>query len=433
MSTIRRIAALTTVGLVASGLGVLAGPPASAADDSTLTWEISQQFDDHLSTHELGGGATEAEDGVVTFPGGEGGFDPGTGAGSVAYEGSVAGSFIVGLTTYYTVTIADPTVTVDEDGQGEITAMVSASNAAGMGNPAQSTDPARVVVATFDADGGWAGGVVSATPDWAGVLSEGEASAALGIPAGQPVDGKAFAPEFLAQITKGVRPHFYASGSGSDAKKAPAVFTASAQAGPAVSTTTSYAAQGVTIEVSGTGFTAVTEPGDAGVYVGLAPAGGLPATGSQDDMDEFADAEWVMPTQMADGSFTVTLDPENKFLDPSETYAVYTWQAHSHSNPSQDTETPVAIDFSQLGTAPKLKAVKQGKKLVVTVGEGAAGRVGVKFSQGQATKAASAPVKKGQASVKLPTAKGSWKAVVTYTPSTAVYRAAKKTVTVRVG
>ena len=76
---------------------------------------------------------------------------------------------------------------------------------------------------------GWAAESLTATPDWAGVLPADSAEATgLGIGAGKPIDGKAFAPSFLGQIDTGLRAHFYASGSGSDPKKAPASFTATA-------------------------------------------------------------------------------------------------------------------------------------------------------------------------------------------------------------
>lgn len=431
MSSIRRIAALTAVGLVSAGLGVVAAQPASAATPA-LAWEISQQFDDHLSTHALTDGATEDADGVITFPGGTGTVDPETGAGTIQYEGSVAGSFAIGPTTYYEVTLADPAVTVDESGNGEITAVVSASNAAAMGNPAESTAPARVVVTTFDADGGWAEGVISTTPHWAGVLPEGAESQALGIPAGQPVDGKAFAPEFLGQITKGVRPHFYASGANSDPKKAPSAFTAVAGA-PAekqVSATMEYAKGGLTVDVTGTGGFSADE-GDV-IYIGLAQGTELPDV-SEWDESQFAAAQLIPKDAIVDGSFTGTMVAPVKALNPQKTYSVFTWLGHQHTSTSQDTVTPVTIDFSKLGKAARLQATKEGKNLVVTVGKGAAGKVSVKFTKGAATKSASAPVRKGAAQVKLPTAAGSWKAVVTYTPTTAAYRSATKTVTVKVG
>lgn len=422
MTLTRRVAALAALTLATAGLGGIAAQPASAAG-SSFTWGISHQFDEHLSDHTLGGGATEAADGAITFPGGEGSFDPETGAGTMQYDGSVLGAFA----TFYSVTIADPAVSIDEDGHGEITALVSGWEAA------SETDPRRVVVTTFDAPAGWGAGTVTATPDWAGVLPSGPESAALGIPEGQPVDGQAFAGPFLGQVTSGVRAHFYASGRSSDPNKPPAPFTATAgEAGPTVAVESSYESKSVLIAVDGTGFDGGTPPMDDGVYVALAAAGDFPETDDFEDQKKVADAEWVPAAAMIDGSFSVTMNPKSKHLDPSQQYAVYTWQAHAHSNPSQDTETPVAIDWSKVGAPSKLKVTAKPGKLLVKNGK-AAGKVTVKLSKGKDAKTAKATMRKGKATVRLPKlSAGKWKAKVTYVPANAAYRAATKTVRFRV-
>jgi hypothetical protein len=436
----RITAHLAAGALAASALSVvgLAGPASAAAP--SLTWQVSQQFTDHLSTHALTGGATESG-GVVTFPGGTGSLDPETGAGTVEYDGSVAGSFAMAGTTYYTITIADPAVTVEPDGEGEITAVVSAWNGAAMGNPEAHTDPARVTVATFDS-AGWADGALTATPDWADVLPPGAESAALGIPDGKPVDGKSFAPEFLGQLTSGTRAHFYASGSTSDAKKAPAAFTAGAAATPpAVDVVTSYAGASVTLDVSGSGFTATDgNPGDDGVYVGLAPAGGLPAVDDMDDMDSFAAVAWVAGSAIVDGRLTASLTAKGADLQRGTAYAVYTWRAHTHSTTSQDTETPVRIDWSKLKSPVALKltlvkkpTTKAGGKLRVLAGD-ATGKVTATLKRaGKVGPKASALLKKnGKATLRLPQlVQGRWTVVVAYAGD-AAHRSARKSVTFRV-
>ena len=220
--------------------GVLAAPAAAqapadarAAAAPVLRWEVSQQFDDHLSSHDLQGGATEDGDGVVTFPDGVGTYDPGTGVSEVAYQGSVRGAFRLGQ-EFYHVRIAEPALRVDGSGRGEMTALVSAANIAAQGEEAQETQPARVVMFGFDVhasdwspDGGLA--ALAATPDWAGVVEPGSEEAdELGMDDGTPVDGRAWAAPFLRQVTSGVRAHFHATGSGSDEKKRPATFVAQA-------------------------------------------------------------------------------------------------------------------------------------------------------------------------------------------------------------
>lgn len=420
---VRASAALTVAALVTAPLA-LATSPAQAADETaaplSLRWEISERFDNHLSTHVLEGGATEDAEGVITFPGGVGTYDATTGEASVAYEGSVAGSFVAVGATQYTVTVADPVVSVDAEGAGEISAVVSAWNTGGMGNPEASTDPTRVVVTTFDASEGWTDGdgvgTLAATPDWAGVLPAGSQQATdLGIGAGKPVDGQSFSPAFLGALTPGVRAHFYASGASSDTQKDPSPFVA--EAAPVAPPTVTYETlganptEGLTLSVEGQGFRAVTQPGDNGVYVGLAEAGGLPPVEDREGQDAFAAVDWIMPSRITEGAFASVLNAPTAKLDPAKQYAIYTWQAHTHSNVSQDTETPVTIDWSQLAppTAPTLTftgAVAQRHATTTWVGvtvdgvEDGAGRVTLTGVGGAQT----ATVEFGRAAFRVPAA-----------------------------
>lgn len=450
----RGLATLAATSLVAAGLAAVTSAPAQGAEPApVLTWEISERFDAHLSSHVLGDGAEESADGVITFPGGVASYDAGDGTTSVAYHGSVAGSFAMVGTTYYTVTIADPVVTVDEAGDGEITALVSASNAAAMGNPADSTDPTRVVVTTFEGDTAtWtpAGAgltTLSATPRWAGVLEPGSPEAtALGLDGDKPVDGKSFAPEFLGALTQGVRAHFYASGASSDATKAPASFTA--QVAPSVGVTTTGASyeSGLDLSVAGAHFTGVTNPGDNGVYVGLAESGELPDTSSQESMSLFAAVAWVPASAMTDGTFTAALHAPTADLDPSLDYSVYTWQAHAHSNASQDTETPVSIDWTALqqrkvkatiGTSwiTKPTAPTMRGKLAIRV-KGSAGtptgKVVVRLMRDGVKRTFTKPLRAGAATVTLPRlVAGRWALKIRYAGSPS-YLAGTKVVWLRV-
>lgn len=84
----RGLATLVAASLTAVGLAAVATAPAQAAEPQpVLTWEISEWFHYHLSTHVLGDGAAESEDGVVTFPAGVSSYDAEGGTTSVAYEG----------------------------------------------------------------------------------------------------------------------------------------------------------------------------------------------------------------------------------------------------------------------------------------------------------------------------------------------------------
>src|SRR5688572_1743085 len=102
---------LGTAALAVVGVAATATPAAAADPAPVLTWEISQQFDDHLSTHTLTGGATETADGVITFPDGVGSYNAGNGTTSVQFHGQVVGAFNTSpVTTLYSVTVADPQV-----------------------------------------------------------------------------------------------------------------------------------------------------------------------------------------------------------------------------------------------------------------------------------------------------------------------------------
>jgi hypothetical protein len=420
-----------------------------------LQWNVSQQFVDHLSSRTLTGGVTFDETaGSFTFEG-EGATSDATGVRTFHYDGTVRGAFGFGGNEFYSVTIADPAVSVEPDGDGRISATVSAANAAAQGNPAASTQPTLVTVAEFS--GATPGSALTVTPAWDGVLpADSPEAAGLGIGAGKPVAGRSFHPEFLGALTPGVRAHFYASGAASDAKKAPGAFTASGPVVTAAVTASSHA-DGVTVQVQGTGFNPATRPGDNGVYVGLAPTDAVIDYDNRGSMSVFATVDWVDAGRFTEDAFSTVLVAPTDKLDPAKTYAVYTWQAHTHSNPTQDTKTPVAIDFSTL-TPPapnpdptpdtKVKAKVQTKlakrptrarkgRLVVTVrgSEGrATGRVVVKVKRGKKTvKTLRVRLKKaGKASVRLPKGKrGAWRAVVQYRGDD-TYKKARKVVKYRI-
>ena len=341
------IAGLTTVTLVQT-------PGAQAAPATgELTWNVSEQFVNHLSTRTLSDGAIFDETAkTFTFPATEMSVQA-DGTAVRSYDGTVKGAFVMGATEFYSVTITDPTVTVAPDGDGEITATVSAANAASGQGPAASTEPTLVTVAEFSGATA-AGGTLTATPNWAGVLPAGSQTAIdLGITnPDRPVDGKSFHPEFLGAITSGVRAHFHYTSSGD--QKRPGDIAATATMTPSVTPTVTAAdpTNGVTVKVEGTGFSAVTNPGDQGVYVALAPADTVIDFEDRDSTSTLAAVDWVMPSRFVGDTFITSLSaPIDKLVKDTE-YAVFTWQAHTHSNTTQDTTTPVAIDWTVLEPAP---------------------------------------------------------------------------------
>lgn len=401
----RRLLAGTTAAALSAGVLALTPTTAQAADDvvaPTLQWKISDQFAAHFTPNPAFSPFTklEAADGatidpttkVTTFGGGVGTHDSGNGATSVAYEGSITGSFITGTTApgtlQYSLTIADPTVTVNAAGEGRITADV-AWNVPTATTTTGSTDDVTVV--EFDAaasDWSTDGSVASLTetPDFLGVLPPGSAEAVeLGLPAGRPTDGGSFHPDFLRALDSGLRPHFFLSGSATgDPRKPASPFTATADIARAKTTATvSESVPGsLKVDVNGTGFSK-TNPG---IYVSLGEEGSFSPT----DASAFVKTNWLPAAAInADGSFSTTLalnaDDIAK-LDSTKSYSVFTQKAHGQSvtDTTQTTETPVTIDFASLkekAVAPAVTvkglSTKYGKGGTVSVTSPTAGSVTV--------------------------------------------------------
>jgi Htaa protein/Big-like domain-containing protein len=383
MSSSRRLRLVAGAGITAvaaASLAVVAAPGAQAAGTSpaSLTWLFSEYVHrapaagGQFAAPVVSDGATvDPSTGRVTFADGSGRTDTGTHATTVSYGGSAAFSDSHGGASY-TVTFSDPELTIDASGNGSISADI-AWVAAGE-TPGSATD---VELTSFTAaETAWSSPfALKATPDW---TSE--------VPAdtygtGKPVNGASWGQDFVTAIPASIRAFFYASGSGSDAAKAPSPFDAVVP-GPAVTVTgSSMTAQDVSLNVAGTGFTGVTKPGDAGVYAGLAPAGGLPDVSTMAGMDAFAASAYVPAAAISNGAFASVLHADESALVAGTQYAIYTWQAHTHSNTSQDTETPVTIDWAALGATTVLPvvtapAVTYGKATTVSVSvPGASGTV----------------------------------------------------------
>ncbi len=342
--------AMMAVGLVGVAAPAQADEPAAPA----LKWRVSQAMAEHLSVHTPGGGATEDANKVVTFPNGTGYTDPVSGKTSVSYEGSVEMAFTNAGSKFYYVSVANPQITVDAAGNGVLTAEVgSALVQAFGGQQPQTIAPARVKVTTFDADASdWTrtDGAASLTtvPDWAGVIAPNSAEAtAAGIPAGFPLSGKAFAPEFFAQIVQSAKSWFYVNGtdenSTTNLKKSPAEFTATVKA-PVVTAEVSKATPktGLDIAVTGTGFS----PAFPGVYVSLGEKGNF---ADADASVYLATAFVPNSTYAAGGAFSTTVSltgEQARALSADKDYVITTQKAHGQSagDPSQNTQTPVEID-----------------------------------------------------------------------------------------
>lgn len=330
----------------AAALSVVAITPAQAAvPNGSFDWKVSGQFAGHLSTvpHTFTGGASEDADKVVSFP--RTGTSTAAGVTTVTYAGSVRGAFAFGGTEYYSVVVAEPTITVNAAGEGTLTAVVSSANAAAQGNAAASIEPTRVTVGDFTSTG-------SAATGWAGTL-----------PA-------AFDEDFFRGLTPGVQPHFKstkADGSDLPAKR-PAGFVASG--GPFVQATSSTLPNGsaVQVKVSGHNFNqpeGVTDAQYAGVYVGIAESGDMPDTGSAANQSLFVTATPVWKDAIVDGAFTATLNAAVSKLKPGVEYSAYTWQAHTHDSPALDTETKLGVLVKPVVKPPVTPVVKKTPVLTV--------------------------------------------------------------------
>lgn len=368
--TMRGLAAVVTAALTIGGLTVITTAPAQAAVTGSVTggsfsWNVSAWAIQHLSTQTVTGDAS-VTGGVFTWNGGEGSVNPTTGAADLDYSGSAKLAFTQGPTEIYSITITDPEITVDDEGAGTIVADVSY-----FVTPSTTGASTDVVVARFETGNGtsdeWTATSALAsltdTPIATGYVAPGSQDATdVGITDAElPYDSQSFTKEFLLALPSTLRPHFYASKSSgvpnaNNSKKVPGAFTATAAlAAPTVEVeiTSADYATGVTVDVSGDGFRGVTNPGDNGVYVAIAEAGGIPDFGLG-AMESFIDPKYVPAASLASGSFARTLVAPSSALDPTKEYSVYTWQAHAHSNTTQDTETPLDIDFAAIGPSVDL-------------------------------------------------------------------------------
>ncbi|HNA99446.1 MAG TPA: HtaA domain-containing protein, partial [Marmoricola sp.] len=336
---------------------------------------VSDQFANLLSVHEVGAGASEdPATKEITFTSGSGSYNPANGAANITYSGYVQAGFedascpgdgTAGDTTCFWIRIANPTLRVDGAGNGSLTAEVTSQAYAEHGGIAPGgTDTQRVLVTTFDADqtdwtAGSPMGSLTATPDWTGVLAAGSAEASdAGItnPA-QPYNGASFAQPFIKQLYPSVKAHFFQTTPTAQPNKVPASFVAEAPAMKVSSKVSAVSPSGgLTLQVSGTGFNGTTNPGDNGVLVGIAESGGLPDVSTPASMSNFAGAALVAPSAITNGAFSVSVTAATAKLDPTKSYSIYTWQAYSHSNVTQDTETPVSINFGALTDAPAVTA-----------------------------------------------------------------------------
>lgn len=368
----RVVATVVTAALAVGGLTVVAAAPASATvtdtvTGGTFTWNVSDWSTTHLSTRTPSNGASVVA-GVITWGEGEGTYDAATGASDIQYTGTARLAFQASPgNDVYQITLADPEIVVDASGAGKIIADVNYN--VYLGQPS-SNSSANVVVTRFQTGNStndtWSTDGATATlsdiPGWAGVIPAGSSAAITDTDL--PFNGESFSEEFLLALPSSLRSHFYSSkASGQQTPNAnnqfkdPSEFTATVTvAKPTISwISTSESNAGYVISITGDGFRQVTLPNDNGIYVSIAPSGGRPGSASS-DADKYLVTKYVTANlpdgpataPLTNGAFSTSLTaPVNK-IDPDLEYSIYTWQAHTASNTTQDTETPITINYEAL-------------------------------------------------------------------------------------
>lgn len=378
-TTSRGIAAGLAGVLVASTAALVAAPAQAAPVTGDLKWNVSQQFVEHLFFSKMGPVLPQTPTGTLSGGVTHSAGDPSTGADdyftfqatdavtaadgtiTTSFTGTVRGAFVARGAEQYAVSLTNPVVVRGADGAGAIKATVSGS--VGTGTP---TAAVEATVAEFSSST-TSGGVTSVTPDWEGVLTAGSPQAvALGIDASLPSAGKSFHPDFLGRLAPGTLAHFHnSSATAAQDHKRPGSFSFSTAEVLTPKITSTVLLQdredGVSIAVNGTGFTAVTNPGDAGVYVALAPVGTVIDFADRGSLESMASVDYVTPNRFVGNDFTANLNAPTEKLEVGKDYAVFTWQAHTHSNATQDTTTPVTIDWSKFTVASKA-ALKVNRK-----------------------------------------------------------------------
>lgn len=455
-----RFAALGTAGALAVSALVLTAPAAQAAEtgeieSGSLVWGLS----DYLTTPAMGS-ITALPSGYVAPASYDGGTKLSTfevesvsietdGSAVIAFDGA---SLKYAPTGNRWLKFEDPIVDVDAAGNGELTALVSYGPGVGS-YPASSYDPSVAAyrgptrTPVVDLVGNTSAAVSTSTDvsTWTGLAGT-------------------WAPELVTFLTGDaaadpVIPGLsYRSQLTNDEGRAPKPLnlTVDRVAPAVVATVTKFDKNYLDLSVSGTGFSpdsGVQRVSD-GIYIGVAPAGGilgLGGGGAEEGMAQFAGSDHVAGTSIVDGAFARPLAVETAKLTKGRAYSLYTWSAHGNpvAGDSQLTETPLTIDWSVLTPpTPPVKPVKVAPKVAIKVAKAPttrrAGRtvVTVRGSKGAASGKVRVQVlkgkkvvrglgvktlrKNGKVAVVLPKrARGTYRVKVTYTGNK-VYKKAVK-------
>lgn len=379
----RVVATVVTAALAVGGLTVVAAAPASATvtdtvTDATLTWGLQStaagwgittsgdvELVDPTNVPEVvaNPSATPPVAGVpaytkapsFTLTDGTGSISP-AGLGTLDFDASVTYSPFAAYGS-----IAYPATFTFSNFEFEATSTTRGALTADVTWVKQNTsknEPTNVTLANFDissasvTDGEF--NLVTAAPDWANTVPAGKYSGAYTdswptslVDVLLPLAGNSDFPVYF----------YRTSTSTGNNNKAPLPITVAATvARPSVSwITSSETNAGYVVSVTGDGFRQATLNGDMGIYVSIAPAGGRPGSDA-DDAALYLGTKWVsqgMPdgprtATLTNGAFATSLTAPADQIDPDVEYSIYTWQAHTASNTTQETETPITINYEAL-------------------------------------------------------------------------------------
>ncbi len=335
---------------------------------------------------------------AVKFTAGTGTTDPETGAVDVAWDGSYTVNAYPAIYNAPNEVYSDPELTLDGDGNGELTMNFALGEGVDMGgNPTPAHDFGRLTLLTFS-DGAvdeTAYGAFRATPDYQGVT--------VTVPDGSAqnttctADGGAtgwwgsWPQEFINAIPGSVRPHFYSTGCGGNQDLKPALPVnvdlgieepQPEQAQVQVSQAEFLPSGSYQVTVSGSGFDPALATGTrpplsgraGGTYVVFGkfaetwqPSAGAPSSSRKNSSQKWA----VLAEDMAtiggsaggavelesDGTFEATVTVDKAAIDAVATdptlvnYGIYTYPGSGAVQPLYETYTPVTFAKSASATA----------------------------------------------------------------------------------
>ncbi|WP_205475232.1 Ig-like domain-containing protein [Nocardioides sp. SYSU D00038] len=393
---------------------------------------------------------TQKTPNAVKFTAGTGTRDDATGAVDLTWDGSYTVNAYPAVYNAPDEIYSDPELTLDEDGDGELTMHLGLGAGADMqGNPTPAQDLGRVTLLEFDAGSVAATGLGSfrATPDYQGstvTIPEGGAPQATSCSTGGGATGwwGAWPQAFVTAIPAFVRPHFYSTGCGGNQDlKPPLPVDVDLGLEPAVSVSddTLLPDGQHAVTVTGRNFDPAlatgTRPPFAGLASGVYVAFGrfsdnwrpsVPGSGGRNlaptEHRNGVSVIWAVPAASfaasnppqsasnpsytvlgTDGSFSTTVHVDRSWLAEAEgTFGIYTYAGGGANVAAYETFTPLSFEKAASSTSlgAPARVFGQAATATVTVAGGAEVSGEVQLKRG-ASVVGSAPLVGGTASFAL--------------------------------